>query len=82
MTRHIRELHRMFPNVSITKTRGGHFVAYSWLLHHPTPLLHQHQSAGHRVHEGALDQHQPQMMTLTTTQETYAATEKGLKSWV
>jgi len=27
MTRHIRELNRMFPDVSITKTRGGHLVA-------------------------------------------------------
>ena len=27
MTRHIRELHRQFPGVQISRTRGGHLVA-------------------------------------------------------
>ena len=27
MTRHIRELHRQFPGVRISRTRGGHLVA-------------------------------------------------------
>ena len=27
MTRHIRELHRQFPGIRISRTRGGHLVA-------------------------------------------------------
>lgn len=27
MTRHIRELHRQFPGIQISRTRGGHLVA-------------------------------------------------------
>ena len=27
MTRHIRALHRQFPGIQITRTRGGHLVA-------------------------------------------------------
>lgn len=27
MTRHIRELHRRFPGIQISRTRGGHLVA-------------------------------------------------------